>query len=186
MNRAIRLDPDAARRFADMRDKVILLELVGDGAPVQIYVLPSLEGIHFRQQHEVVPDVVISGTPGIFLNQLLRGPTVSDALTIRGDIGLGQKFQYALSRFAPDWEEGMAQIIGDVPAHQFARLARGFFSWGKEAVRTFGIDGAEYLKEEAFVLAKRDRIENFLRDVDKLRADADRLEKRIERLAETL
>lgn len=162
---------------------MILLELASEGEPLRLFVMPSSEGLRIERRSDALPHVTISGSVPVFLNQIARGPSVSDALTIRGDIELGQKFQRIVSGFAPDWEEGLANVIGDVPAHQIGRAARGFFDWAKDAARALGMTSAEYLQEEAFVLAKRARVNDFLRDVDQLRADVDRLEKRIERLA---
>lgn len=183
INRVLRLDPDTARRFGELHGKVILLEIAAEHEPLRLYVFPSMDAINVRREYDGLPDVTISGTASVFLNQVFRGPAVSDALTIRGDIQLGQRFQNLFSRLSPDWEEGLAGVIGDVPAHQLARFARGLLDWNREAIRTLGLDGAEYLKEEAFVLAKRERVQEFLRAVDGLRADTDRLEKRLERLA---
>ena len=182
INRALHLDPDALMRLRELSGKSILLELAAEGAPLRFYVLPTESGLHLRRDFDRTPDVTISGTVSVFLGQLMRGPTVSDALTIRGDIELGQRFQRILSNLDPDWEEGAARLIGDVPAHQLARAARGFRDWARASLRTLGLDGAEYLQEEAFVLAKRERVADFLREVDRLRADTDRLEKRLQRL----
>ena len=181
-NRALRLDPDALRRLGELEGKVLLLELAAEGAPLKLYVLPGPHGLRFLPAYDRQPEVTISGTPGVFLSQLTRGPQVSQALTIRGDIELGQRFQRILSRLEPDWEEGLAGLLGDVAAHQAARFARGLSAWGRRALRTLGDDAAEYLREEAYVLAKRERVTQFLRDVDRLRADADRLESRVRRL----
>lgn len=186
VNPALRLDPEALRRLAELDGKAILLELASAGTPLRCYVLPSAGGLRLMREYDRLPDVTISGTPAVFLHQLFRGPAVSDALTIRGDIELGQRFQRILSAVAPDWEEGLARLIGDVPAHQLARLVRGLRDWAGEAVRTLGADGAEYLQEEAFVLAKREQVAAFLREVDRLRADADRLEQRLQRLTARL
>lgn len=183
INRVLRLDPDSARRFGELHGKVILLEVAAEREPLRLYVFPSMDAINVRREYGGLPDVTISGTASVFLNQAFRGPAVSDALTIRGDIQLGQRFQNLFSRLSPDWEEGLAGVIGDVPAHQLTRFARGLLDWNREAIRTLGLDGAEYLKEEAFVLAKRERVQEFLRAVDGLRADTDRLEKRLQRLA---
>jgi ubiquinone biosynthesis accessory factor UbiJ len=184
-NRVLQLDPDALRRFSELHGKVILLEIALSGAPLRIYLLPSHDAVGLRREYAGLPDVTISGPPSVFLNALVGGPAVSAALTIRGDIELGQRFQRIVSHLAPDWEEGLAHVVGDIPAHQFARLARGFVEWNRQTLRTLGVNGAEYLQEEAFVLAKRERVQELLREVDRLRADADRLEKRIERLTDT-
>jgi ubiquinone biosynthesis accessory factor UbiJ len=186
VNRALRLDPETSRYLDELQGKLILLELAAnDGAPVRLYIRPSARGVHLTLGDERLPDVTISGTPSVFLHQFVRGPTVSDALTICGDVELGQRFQRLLRHFKPDWEEALAQFIGDIPAHQAARFARACLHWGATTARTLGLDAAEYFTEEAFVLAKRERVASFLHEVDRLRADVDRLEKRIAQLART-
>jgi len=182
VNPALRLDPDAVRRLAALEGKSILLEVVGADAPLRLYVLPAADGLRLRRDYDRLPDVTISGTPAVFLRQLLRGPTVSGELVVRGDIELGQRFQRILASAAPDWEEGLARLVGDVPARQLARAAGALRDWVQQSLRTLGLDAAEYLQEEAFVLAKRERIERFLREVDRLREDVDRLEQRLQRL----
>lgn len=182
VNRALRLDPDALRRLGELEGKIILLELAQESAPLRFYVLPSASGLRLLGEHDGAPHVTISGTPSLFFGQLVRGPAPSDALVVRGDIELGQRFQRILAGLDPDWEEGLARVVGDVPAHQLARIGRGLRDWALQSLRTLGADGAEYLQEEAFVLAKRERVAEFLREVDRLRADTDRLEKRLQRL----
>lgn len=184
VNRVLQLDPDAKRRFAELDGKTILIELAREGTVERLYVMPSADRVRLAREHDRLPDVTISATPSVFLNQLVRGPTVSDALVIRGDVDLGQRFQRILSRLSPDWEEGLASVVGDVAAHQMMRFARGMIGWGRRAATTLGRDAAEYLQEEAFVLAKRERVAQFLRGVDEVRADADRLEKRLQRLVQ--
>ncbi|MFL6622676.1 MAG: SCP2 domain-containing protein [Sulfurifustis sp.] len=184
VNRVLQLDPDAKRRFAELDGKTILIELAREGAIERFYVMPSADRLRVAREYDRLPDVTISATPSVFLNQLLRGPTVSDALVIRGDVDLGQRFQRILSRLSPDWEEGLARVVGDIAAHQMMRFVRGFVGWGRQAMSTLGQDAAEYLQEEAFVLAKRERLAEFLRGVDEVRAGADRLEKRLQRLGQ--
>lgn len=183
INRALRLDPDAVRRLGELDGKVILLEVAAEDGPLRFYVLPNADGLRVLRECDRMPDVTISGTPSVFLRQLTRGPSVSEALVIRGDIDLGQRFQRTLSQLRPDWEEGLAGFLGDIAAHQVARALRGLHEWGNRAAGTLGRDSAEYLKEEVFVVAQPERVQEFLREVDRLRADTDRLEKRVQRLA---
>ena len=184
INRVLRLDPEAQRRFGELAGKTILIEVAAEGVPLRFFVSPGADGTTFRRESERTPDVTISGTTSIFLRQWRgSGAAISDELTIRGDIELGQRFQRALSALDPDWEEGLAQALGDLPAHQIARFARAVRTWTQTAVTRLADDTAEYLQEEAFVLAKRERVAAFLRAVDVLRSDADRLEQRLQRLA---
>lgn len=186
LNRTLRLDPEALRRIGELEGKAILLELAAAGAPLRVYVLPQPRGLQLLRDYDRPPDVTISGTVSIFLGQLARGPSLSDALTIRGDIELGQRFQRAMAGLDPDWEGELARFVGDVPAHQFARAGRAARAWLGRAVRTLGRDGAEYLTEEAMIVARRERVAEFMREVDRLRADTDRLEKRLQHLTAAL
>lgn len=184
VDRVLRLDPDARRRLGELDGKTLLIEIAAQGEPLRVYVSPTAEGVSVHREHDRMPDVTISGTLRTFLRQWRNGPGVSDALTIRGDIELGQRFQRALSSFDPDWEAGLAGVLGDMPAHQAARFARAARAWARRAVATFGRDAVEYLEEEALILAKRERVTDFLHAVDELRADTDRLEQRVQLLAQ--
>jgi ubiquinone biosynthesis protein UbiJ len=103
---------------------------------------------------------------------------------IRGDAELAQKFRELVLLLRPDLEEELSGFIGDVPAHQigrFARLARG---WTHRAARTTAENLAEYLGHERQHLIPRNEGDQFLRGVDAVREDVDRLEARIGLLAE--
>jgi ubiquinone biosynthesis protein UbiJ len=103
---------------------------------------------------------------------------------IRGDAELAQKFRELVLLLRPDLEEELSGIIGDVPAHEvgrFSRLARG---WLHAAARTTAENLAEYLGHERQHLIPRNEGDQFLRGVDAVREDVDRLEARIDLLAQ--
>jgi ubiquinone biosynthesis protein UbiJ len=183
--RLLELDPDTRERLIGLEGKVICLELAREIEPLRLYVLPDAAGVRVAGSYSGVPDVTITGSPAVFLRQL-AGPAVSAELKIRGDVELGSRFQRALAGFAPDWEEGLSRIVGDVPAHRIGQLARSLRDFGGRAASTLRVDTAEYLLEEARLLAPRTRVEGFLKEVDRLRMDVDRLAKRIERVSSLL
>lgn len=182
ITRLLELDPETRERLSGLAGKVICLELVREGEPFRLYLLPDRLGVRLLHSYAGAPDVTIAGTPAVFLRQL-AGPRVSAELKIRGDVELGSRFQRALAGFAPDWEEGLARLIGDVPARGLGNVARAFADFGRRAARTLGQDAAEYLLEEARVAAPRARVDVFLKEVDRLRMDVDRLEKRLEHVS---
>jgi ubiquinone biosynthesis protein UbiJ len=109
-----------------------------------------------------------------------RGQPAGGSVRIEGDAEVAQKFRDLRSR-APDIEEELSRLIGDVAAHQL-RQARGFLVWGRKATGAFANNVAEYLQEEGRDVPVRLEIEEFLESVDELRESADRLEARIARL----
>lgn len=181
VNRVLRLDPETLRRLGELEGKVILLDLGTAAAPFSLYVEPSSRGLHLRRESVRAPDVTLRGTIPVFA-RLARTGIVAGELQISGDIDLGSRFKRVLEDIDLDWEEPLARVVGDVAAHQIGRAARAARSWGEHAVRTLAQDGAEYFQEESRLLAPRTRVEEFLRAVDKLRSDTDRLGKRLEQL----
>ncbi len=186
VNRLLRLDGEALRRLGELHGRIVCLRIArGAAEPVTLYMAPSESGLRLLASHEA-PDVTISGSVPVFARLVLgaQAPSPSSAagLHISGDIELGQRFQRILQAIDIDWEEQTARLVGDVPAHQLARAARAARAWGRHAVQTLGQDFTEYFQEESRLLAKRQAVETFLRAVDTLRADVDRLAKRLERL----
>ena len=101
---------------------------------------------------------------------------------IRGDAELAQKFRELVLLLRPDLEEELALVVTDVPAHQVGRLARMAFGWTRKAAATTAENLAEYLAHERQDLVPRNEGEQFLRGVDSLREDVDRLEARLAHL----
>ena len=103
---------------------------------------------------------------------------------IRGDAELAQKFRELVLLLRPDLEEELSGLIGDVPAHQIGRFARMARGWTHQAARTTAENLAEYLAHERQHLIPRNEGDQFLRGVDAVREDVDRLEARIDLLAQ--
>jgi ubiquinone biosynthesis protein UbiJ len=186
VNRLLRLDAQALRRLGELHGRVVCVRVArGGGEPVTLYMALSESGLRLLTGHDA-PDVTISGSVPVFARLVLGAqapsPSAATGLLISGDIELGQRFQRILQAIDIDWEEQTARVVGDVPAHQLARAARAAHAWGRHAVQTLGQDFTEYFQEESRLLAKRQAVETFLRAVDTLRADTDRLAKRLERM----
>jgi ubiquinone biosynthesis protein UbiJ len=186
LNRLLRLDPETLRRLGELDGKRLRLRLADPaGRSRELDLLPSEGGLRLDPasgDHE--PDVMIAGTPAVFA-RLLFGEARPDSraeLTIRGDMELGNRFRAILERLDLDWEEQVSHVTGDVIAHALGNAARDLRAWGRETARALGQDAADYLHEESRLLAPRERIEAFLADVDRLRAEAERLEQRLARL----
>jgi len=103
---------------------------------------------------------------------------------IRGDAELAQKFRELVLLLRPDLEEELSGVVGDIPAHQIGRFARMARGWTHRAASTTAQNFAEYLAHERQHLVPRNEGEQFLRGVDAVREDVDRLEARIDLLAQ--
>lgn len=100
-----------------------------------------------------------------------------------GDGEIAARFRELLTLLKPDPEEELALVLGDVPAHQLARLSRRAAAWSAQAADTAWRTSADYLAHERADLVPRQEGEQFLRGVDALREDLDRVSARLELLA---
>ena len=100
-----------------------------------------------------------------------------------GDAEIAGKFRELLTLLKPDPGEELSLVLGDVPAHQLARAARRALAWSARAADTAWRSSADYLAHERADLVSRHEGEQFLRGVEALREDLDRLAARIELLA---
>lgn len=183
-NRLLRLDAHTLRRLGDLHGKVLALEIREPA--LTLYVFPSEGGLQLRTRHDAAPDARVRGSLPALLS-LMRdgrtGPQRDGGIEIAGDIELAQRFQRALREIDIDWEEQLAWLVGDIAAHRIGNVVRGARVWLRTAAETLARDAAEYLQEERRALPHPHEVAEFLRAVDVVRADVDRLEQRVRLLS---
>lgn len=162
------------------------LEIELSNTPLRIFLEARDGRIELAERRDSPADARLAGTPLSML--ALAGPEAegrlrSGKVRIEGDAEIAQAFRELLEHTRPDFEEELAQIVGDVAARRVANLARGMLDFGRRATDSFATSAAEYLQEEGRDVPVRLEVEEFLRDVDRLRDDVARLEARIARLA---
>ena len=131
------------------------------------------------------PHLVVTLTPAALPALARRDETVIREMTFTGDAELAAALQYLARHLEWDVEEDLSRVVGDVAAHRIAGGARDFVAWQKEATVRLGQNFAEYLTEEAGVIAPQADVSGFARAVDDLRDAVDRLEKRIAHLEQS-
>ena len=130
-------------------------------------------------------DAVICGSPPALL-QMLKAATPSaqtrSSVQIRGDAEIANLYRDLFAAARPDLEEELSRWVGDLPARHLSQLARSVRTWARRARRTAGENIAEYLQEEGRDLVSKTEVEEFLRGVDGVRDDVDRIEARLKGL----
>ena len=162
------------------------LELELTGTPLRIFLEITAGRIALTERRESPADARLARTPLSLL--ALAGPEAegrlrSGKVRIEGDAEIAQAFREFLDHTRPDLEEELAQVLGDVAARRVANLARGVLDLGRRATDALATSAAEYLQEEGRDVPVRLEVEEFLRDVDRLRDDVERLEARLARIA---
>ncbi|MCM8612370.1 hypothetical protein [Accumulibacter sp.] len=104
------------------------------------------------------------------------------AATIAGSADLAQTLSQVFGNLRWDIEEDLSQLVGDIAARRGLQLAGHVARWHWQATSRLAGAVAEYLTEEAAEIASRRDIQGFCDEVDLLRDDLARLEKRLSRL----
>ena len=140
--------------------------------------------LRIRRGEDSADATLVGGPLGLLIvgGGFSREPLAHGAVEIRGDAEIAEKFQDLLRLLSPDVEEELSLVVGDVPAHRIGRLARGAAGWTRKAAATLWRDVGEYASHERRDLVPKPEGEAFLRGVDALREDVDRLAARLEQL----
>jgi len=99
---------------------------------------------------------------------------------IEGDGEIAQQFQELGLLLRPDLEAGMARLLGRSGAHMAMRGLRAAAGWTRTAAWTQVRNVAEYLAHESGDLVSRPESEHYLRGVERLREQLDRIDARLQ------
>lgn len=144
---------------------------------------PHANGVRVDDEPAPDADVHLSGGLRDFARNLFGGgEMLGGGIRVEGDVGLAQSFARMLKRADFDFEDWLAARIGDVPTELASRFARGAVGMLRRAADTLALDMAEYLREETRDLVHRDEVASFTAEVDRLRAESDRLAARVRRV----
>lgn len=127
-------------------------------------------------------DVTIAGSPALMLRVLARDETAWTDIKIDGDTGFATAINHVWRNLRWDAEEDLSRVFGDIAAHRMAQSGRTLEQWGRQSADNLLHALAEYWTEEQPLIASRHEIEQFNREVDALRDDLARIEKRLEQL----
>ena len=130
-----------------------------------------------------VPVVTARLTPGLVLRLMARDGTAWQDIEIAGDTDFAAAIHHVARNLRWDVEEDLSRVFGDITAHRMAEAGRTLDRWGTQALENTGRAFAEYWTEEQPLIAGKRDLDEFNREVDALRDDVARLEKRIENLS---
>lgn len=187
VNQYLSLDPEISEQLGDLEGRCIAIEI--STPPIKLFCFPRAGGLSLQSVFEDEADCKISGSLAGIL-KMIRSENPAEILSsgevsITGDSRLAQDFSDTLSQMDIDWEELLSKLTGDFAAHRIGSAVRQGQHWFKDGLKAFGLDSTEYLQEESGVLPTGIEIEKFIRDVDVLRDDVERLDAKIRKLEQT-
>lgn len=175
--------PRAIELLAELSGRRLQVRILG--TPVTVVMESDGQALHLRRNVDVGTDCAIVGAP---LSLLALAGNDPQAVISRGDVQIegdgeiAQRFRELAMLLRPDLEAGLAHLFGRSGAHVAMRGLRAAGNWARAAAWTATTNVAEYLAHERADLVPRAEAEHFLRGVDQLREQADRIDARLKRL----
>ncbi len=178
INRLLRQNSWALERLRPFAGKVVRAECF----PVTM-LLGITEAGEMAAVPAAVPDVTLRLTPGVMLRLAARDASAWNNIAVEGDPQLAAALNHVARNLRWDVEEDLSRVFGDIAAHRMVQTGRKLDTWGRQGADNLARSFAEYWTEEQPLIAARADIEQFNLEVDALRDDVARLEKRIEHLS---
>lgn len=154
---------------------------IGAG-PLNFDLTVTGRGDFHAGQADAVPLVEIILPADAPLRYLADPASVFAAARLSGPADFAETLAFVFRNLRWDAEGDLARVIGDIPAYRLARVGGSVFAAQKEAARRLVANGAEYLVEEQAVLLPKAEVTAWAAEVDRLRDDVERLEKRLRRM----
>jgi ubiquinone biosynthesis protein UbiJ len=183
LNEHIRASTAARERLDELDGK--RLAVIVKGSDFRVVAESASGELRLSRGNEESCDVELSA--GAFdLLRLARNGTLSElkeaGATLRGDIGTAEAFAELMRLAMPEPEAVLADWVGDMPAHAVGQAVRSAGGWGAKVGRALEQNLGEYLQEETPTLVPPALARGFAAQVDRIRDDVERAERRIERL----
>ena len=183
LNRVLAMDSTALPRLARLSGRVIAVECVAP--PLQLFILPSASGLQLAAQWTGEPDCRLRAPASSLLRlatstdktRILHSPEVS----LEGDSAALLELAGILQDLELDWEYELARWVGSqlLGGHLRSRV-----NWSSQALDSLRLNLADYLSEESRSLVGQREADARFAELDRLKLALDRLDARIERLAQ--
>lgn len=187
INAALKYDPGTRSALNRLAGRTIAVESTEPA--FTLYLQVGDEQVHLLNHWEESVACRLKGTLADLIRLVLAPAKHSLADTgveVTGQPQLLAHLQQLLKEVDIDWEEPLAEVLGDVPGHQLARILRTQWNWHRTHLPKIPGLVSDFLTEELRVLPDPIEVEHFYQAIDTLRADTERLQARFDRLLQTL
>ncbi len=130
------------------------------------------------------PDAFIHIPPSLALRLLAKDEAAKMQIQIDGDVHLATELSKILQQIRWDVEEDLSHLVGDITASKVGDATQKVLHETKKQAVNLAEMLSEYWQEERPILAKKRHIEVFDHDVDSLKSDIARFEKKLQKLSQ--
>ena len=128
-----------------------------------------------------IADATVHIPPSLALRLLAKDEAAKMFIKIDGDTHLATELSKVLQNMRWDIEEDLSHVTGDIAAFKIGEFSKKTFSEMKQQSINAAEMLSEFWQEEKPILAKKRHVEQFNADVDTLKSDVARLEKKLDK-----
>ncbi len=129
---------------------------------------------------EAIADATFALSAGLAARIAAGDGSAWDEVSASGDGEFTRDIGFLARNLRWDVEEDLSRVVGDIAAHRIVGFAGSLNRWRKQVMASVSASVAEYWTEERPLIATSARVGQFVQDVDTLRDDVARFEKRME------
>ena len=131
---------------------------------------------------DAVPAVTLKLTAGLMLRLAARDESAWKEVDVVGDTDFAATISHLARDLRWDVEEDLSRVFGDIAAHRMTETGRTLRRWSEQSAENMARSVTEYWTEERPLIASAHAVREFVGEVDALRDDIARIEKRLELL----
>ena len=178
INHILHATPRAMTRLQRFAGKTMAFK----SGPLHLRLAVLASGEVDASAPESIPDVTVTAPPSLLRRLAAREEAAFKQAVFEGDADFAAEIAFLARNLEWDVEEDLSKVVGDIAAHRIVSAAKSLRAWRQDATARLGENFREYLTEERPALVPRRDMQQFLHEVDAVRDDAARLEKRLDRL----
>ena len=175
INHLLRGQPWLCERLMPFAGRVARLQ----SFPIDLFVKIGADGQLESAARDAAADVVLQVSPLALLALAAGDEQARNQVTLSGEAALAAALQAVLQDLSWEVEEDLSHVVGDVAARRVVQGGRSWIAWQRRVAGNLARALGEYLTEEQPLLTERTDAQRWMREVQALRDDLERLEKRI-------
>jgi ubiquinone biosynthesis accessory factor UbiJ len=153
-----------------------------DGGPLLLKLRIDEHGMLAACEAAFEPNVTLTLPADAPLRLLLNRQSLFAGIRLAGSADIAEALAFVFRNLRWDVEEDLARVVGDIPARRLNLVGQRLVKEIGETGRRLTANLAEYVSEEAQFIVPAREVSGFASEIDRLRDDLARLEKRVQRL----
>ncbi len=130
-------------------------------------------------------DAVIKIPPSLAMRLMAQDESAKMQIKIDGDTHLATELSKVLQQMRWDIEEDLSHLMGDIAANKLVTGSQKIAQETKNQTINLAEMLSEYWQEEKPTIAKKWQVEKFVQEVDSLKSDIARFEKKLKKLSKS-